>query len=145
MNIVAQFLQGYGQKEPYTLSDGTSDGIVVWGNHLPITDSTGNSVIDNSVLSKIIPMFGRILDTEHATMGDCRLDSLAFDKVIFSGQARRLDLPLDTSDPNEIKPDLKALKRLNSCLRKDQSYHFYQLTINVALSVSFIFSANIVK
>lgn len=115
INTAEQWLRGFGPIKEHTLTNGTTNGIKVWGNELPIVKSDGTP-LTVSTLSQIANnnQYSGVIDIEHATMGGEKISSEALNKVMFTGQAKRIDLPVDIYDESGlIKPDLDLLNRLD--------------------------------
>ena len=113
-NTVEQWLRGYGPIEQYTLTNGTQDGIQIWGNQLPIVKPNGDPITNTSLQQVVNSQYSGVLNSENITMGGVRISPESLNKVMFTGQAKRIDLPVDIYyDSGVVKPDLDMLDRLN--------------------------------
>ena len=114
INTVEQWLKGYGPVKEYTLTNGTSNGLRVWGNQLPIVKPDGTPFTNSTLAQVANSQYSGILNTESITMGGELISPEALNKVMFTGQAKRIDLPIDIYDQSGvIKPDLDLLDRLD--------------------------------
>ena len=110
-NTVQQWIRGFGNQVQYQMNNGTMDGISIWGNELPVVTSEGKPLPNGTLQELAESQYSGVLDLNHISIGDCAIKKLDLNKVIFDGQAQRMDLPINPLDPN--KPDLDMLNRLS--------------------------------
>lgn len=117
MDPAKGFVLGFGDKQMYTINNGNSYNLRLYGNRSVVTDKSGKPM-GNATLSDINnSTFAGALDLENATMGSQRLNFAQADRVALNGSSIiGVDLPLDMDAKSRgiIRPDLDALKRLET-------------------------------
>lgn len=111
------FVLGLGDKQMYTINNGNSYNLNLYGNKSVITDKSGKPM-GNATLADINKStFAGALDLENATMGSQTLGFAQMDRVALNGSSIvGVDLPLDLEAKSRgiTRPDLDALKRLET-------------------------------
>ena len=111
------FILGLGDKQMYTINNGNSYNLSLYGNRSVVTDKSGKP-LGNATLADINnSTFAGALDLENATMGSQLLNFTQMDRVALNGSAIvGVDLPLDLEARARgiTRPDLESLKKVEA-------------------------------
>lgn len=125
------FVLGLGDKQMYTINNGNSYNLQVYGNKGIVTDRSGKP-LGRSTLSDVAEStYAGALDLKNASMGDQLLDFVQTDRVALNGSGVvGADLPIDivAKQSGVLKPDLDALKRMEAADEKirDEGINSYE-------------------
>lgn len=161
MNVVQQFLAGYGNKEQFVINPGTNVATAVQPNTMPLVKKDGTPLGVNSTLKEISEgqFGGGVLDWNKVTMGGRKIDTTNFNQVIVSdGYIRSIDFPVDASGNPDIRPiTIKAKREFdekvaslgidmnNPQSRAQHSQEINQLLEEVGLSAAYDSNGEIVS
>lgn len=113
-NTAMQFVLGYGQTNDFPIMNGTTDGIRVKSNSLPINKPNGDPVGNNSTVNEITTsQYAGIFDMQNVSMGGEFINESGLQKVLFDGNVHGMDLPIDVDEymqTGKIKPDFELLQ-----------------------------------
>lgn len=108
LDNAARFFLGYGERFTDTIHGPSNNAITIKVNELPITDSSGKTIM-NGTLTDLAERFGGQLNLKNAVMGNAHINPLAAGNVVVVGdKIRSAELPVDTNG----NPDLTIADKI---------------------------------